>query len=240
MFGISTFCLHAKPLPDALGELSQITGYVEVMDEGLHALDGAGVLEQYSLKYSIHAPSRGTNLASLLEPIRRASVEVMEECFTVAAEVNADVVVHPGYFAWQEERQKAERQFMRSRDELAAIASDLSVAFAFENMGDWEYFLLKCPEEIPLIGDCNFALDVGHAHQNHCLTEFLKVPASHYHLHDNNASADSHDPVGKGTIPFPDVIAAVKKSGVTPVIEVATYEGTLESIRTLEAFYRSG
>jgi len=234
MFGISTFCLHARPLPDALEQLSRITGYVEVMDEGLHYLDSSRVLENFSLKYSIHAPSRGTNLASLLEPIRRASVEVMRDCFAIAAEVNADVVVHPGYFAWQEEKGKAEEQFRKSRDELAALAAELSVPFSFENMGDWDYFLLKCPEEIPLIGDCGFTLDVGHANQNHCLPAFLGVPACHYHLHDNDGTADSHDAVGKGTISFPKVMAAVRKSGVNPIIEVATLEGTLESIRALE------
>lgn len=235
MFGISTFCLHSCKLPDALEQLSRITGYVEVMDEGLHYLDSSLVLENYSLKFSIHAPSRGTNLASLLEPIRRASVDVMRECFAIAAEVNADVVVHPGYFAWQEEKGKAEEQFRRSRDELKALSAELGVPFSFENMGDWDYFLLKRPDEIPLIGDCGFTLDVGHANQNHCLAEFLSVPACHYHLHDNDATRDSHDAVGKGTIRFPEVMAAVRKNGVTPVIEVATLEGTLESIRALEA-----
>ncbi|HPD74797.1 MAG TPA: sugar phosphate isomerase/epimerase, partial [Methanoregulaceae archaeon] len=103
------------------------------------------------------------------------------------------------------------------------------------NMGDWDYFLLKRPEEIPLIGDCGFTLDVGHANQNHCLTEFLEIPACHYHLHDNDGTADSHDAAGTGTIRFPEVMAAVRRSGVTPVIEVATLEGTLESIWVLEA-----
>jgi len=235
MFGISTFCLHSRPLPDALEQLSRITRYVEVMDEGLHFLDSPGILENYSLKYSIHAPSRGTNLASLLEPIRRASVEVMRECFAIAAEVDADVVVHPGYFAWREEKDKAEAQFRKSRDELKALSAELSVPFSFENMGDWDYFLLKRPEEIPLIGDCGFTLDVGHANQNHCLPAFLEVPACHYHLHDNDATADSHDAAGTGTIRFPEVMAAVRRNGVTPVIEVATLEGTLESIWVLES-----
>jgi len=235
MFGISTFCLHAKPLPDALEHLSQITGYVEVMDEGLHFLSDAAVLENYTLRYSIHAPSRGTNLASLLEPIRRASVDVMRDCFTVAAEVNADVVVHPGYFAWAEERKKAEDQFVKSRDALVKIAGELSVTFSFENMGNWEYFLLKHPDELPLIGDCGLTLDVGHAHQNHCLREFLTIPACHYHLHDNDTTNDSHDPVGKGTIDFPEVMAGIRKSGVVPVLEVATFDGTLTSIRALNA-----
>lgn len=234
MFGISSFCLHAEPLAPALDRLSAITDYVEVMDEGLHFLEDASLLESYSLTYSIHAPSRGTNLASLLEPIRRASVEVIGECFAIAAEVDADVVVHPGYFAWEEEQKEAEAQFVRSREELRRLGAELSVEFSFENMGNWPYFLLKTPSELSLIGDCRFALDVGHAHQNHCLAEFLPAPAAHYHLHDNDGSQDTHDPVGSGTIDFAPVMAAVHKSGVVPVIEVATFAGTIASIRALQ------
>jgi sugar phosphate isomerase/epimerase len=234
MFGISTFCLHDQPLKTALEHLSKVTDYIEVMDEGLHYLESAELLESYSVRYSIHAPSRGTNLASLLEPIRRASVEVMAECFSVAGEVNADVVLHPGYFAWEEERREAEARFRTSRDELVRIADDLSVSFSFENMGNWPYFLLKTPAERTLIGDCRFTLDVGHAHQNGCLPAFLAQKTDHYHLHDNDGTGDTHDPVGKGTIDFSQVMKAVAQSGVVPVIEVATYEGTLASIERLK------
>ena len=97
MLGISTLCLHHEPLPQALEKLAAVTGYIEVMDEGLHRLETSEPLLSCSCMFSIHAPCRGTNLASLLEPIRRASVVVMEECFAIAAEVNAPVVVHPGY-----------------------------------------------------------------------------------------------------------------------------------------------
>ncbi|OPY36887.1 MAG: endonuclease IV [Methanoregula sp. PtaU1.Bin051] len=234
MFGISTFCLHREPLDTALDTLAAVTDYVEVMDEGLHFLHNPDVLENYSIKYSVHAPSRGTNLASLLEPIRRASVEVISQCFAVAAEVNADVIVHPGYFAWEEERKEAEDQFRRSREDLLDIADEFSVAFSFENMGNWPYFLLKTPDELSLLGKCGFALDVGHAHQNHCLDGFLPVKADHYHLHDNNAVEDTHDPVGAGTIDFALVMDAVKKSGINPVIEVASFKGTLQSITALK------
>ena len=98
MFGISTFCLHQEPLTTALDKISSISDHIEVMDEGLHYLENSEPLMSYSAHFSIHAPCRGTNLASLLEPIRRASVEVIEQCFLIAAEVNAGVVVHPGIF----------------------------------------------------------------------------------------------------------------------------------------------
>jgi len=233
MFGVSTFCLHSESLTSALDKISSVSDHIEVMDEGLHFLESAEVLMSYSKKFSIHAPSRGTNIASLLEPIRQASVDVIAQCIRIAAEVNAGVVVHPGYFAWAEERQKAEQQLRTSLSELSYIGKEFSVQYLVENMGNWDYFFLKTPDELSLIGDTPFALDVGHAHQNHCLEEFLGVPASHYHLHDNNGKEDSHLPIGEGTIDFKPVIKAVHKNGIIPVIEVATMEGVLKSIDVL-------
>jgi sugar phosphate isomerase/epimerase len=236
MFGISTFCLHGISLTAALDRISPITGCIEIMDEGFHYLESAEPLLSYSAKYSIHAPCRGTNIASLLEPIRRASVEVMAQCFAIAAEVNAGVVVHPGYFAWAEERAKAERQLAKSLSDLTRLGEEISVRFFIENMGNWEYFFLKTPEELPLIGNTPFALDVGHAHQNLCLTEFLKFPASHFHLHDNEGKEDSHLALGEGTIDFGPVMKAVQKNNVIPIIEVATFDGVIKSIHLLNDF----
>jgi sugar phosphate isomerase/epimerase len=233
MFGVSTFCLHQESLTSALDKISSLSDYIEVMDEGLHYLESAEPLMSYSKKFSIHAPSRGTNIASLLEPIRQASVDVIAQCFRIAAEVNAGVIVHPGYFAWAEERIKAEGQLRKSLSDLSYIGKEFSVQYLVENMGNWDYFFLKTPDELPLIGDTPFALDVGHAHQNHCLLEFLDVPARHYHLHDNNGKEDSHLPIGEGTIDFNPVIKAVQKNGIIPVIEVATIEGVLKSIDVL-------
>lgn len=234
-FAISSYCLNDTPLESALDQLAPITDCVEIMDEGCHRLDDTGVLETFDLRYMVHAPSRGVNLASLLEPIRQASVEVTVNVFGLAAEVGASVVIHPGYFAWPGDRQPAERQFRRSLDELLAAAEELSVVFFVENMGDWEHFFLKTPEELPLIDGAPFALDVGHAHQNHVLPAFLEVPIAHFHLHDNDGTADSHLAVGDGTIDFPVVMDAVRRSGVQPVIEVKDLDGVMRSIAALEA-----
>ena len=40
-------------------------------------------------------------------------------------------------------------------------------------------------------------------------------------------------PSGKGTIDFKPVMKAIQKNKVIPVIEVATFEGVLKSIQTL-------
>ena len=98
MFGVSTFCLHREPLSHALEKLSEITGLVEIMDDGPHYIRDSDLLTNYSLSYTLHAPSRGVNIASLMEPIRCASVEVTVESFRIAGEVGGMVVRPPGLF----------------------------------------------------------------------------------------------------------------------------------------------
>ncbi len=235
MFGISTYCLQHQPLDVALDTLAPITRCVEVMDGGLHSLETAEPLESHSFRYFIHAPYRGVNIASLLEPIRQASVDVLVQAFAVAAEVGADVVIHPGYYAWREEREESTRQFQKSLSELSAGADDLSITFFVENMGGPDYFFLRSCDDLPLIDGIGLALDVGHANLNGCLDCFLDRPAAHFHLHDNDGMRDAHSPVGTGTIDFAAVMEAVHRSGVIPIVEVETLGGVLASIAALEA-----
>jgi len=234
MPGISTFCLHDRPLPEALAKLGEYTDTVEIMDDGNHYLETAEPLESYPFRYFLHSPSRGVNIASLREPIRRASVEVLVQCFTVAAEVDAPVVVHPGYFAWKEEREAALRQFQRSLGDLKEEAGERSVTFYVENMPAWNYYFLRFPDEAALLDGQGLALDVGHASLNGCLGGFLELPLAHVHLHDNDGKNDSHDTIGKGSIDFAPVMHAVARDRASAIIEVSDLAGVLESMETLE------
>jgi sugar phosphate isomerase/epimerase len=233
MIGISTFCLHKIPLREALDRIVSVTDQVEVMDDGLHFLSDPELLESYSLHLSLHAPCRSVNIASILEPIRRASVEVLDQCFAIAAELDAPVILHPGYCTWREEYHRALAQNKKSMTELKQKAQERSVVMYVENMGNWDYFFLRYPSELPLLDGCGLALDVGHAHLNNCLDEFLSTTIAHFHLHDNNGTADSHAPVGNGTIAFDRVMESVRRNRVTPIIEVETFEGVLASMDTL-------
>ncbi len=235
MVGISTCCLMDKPLEAALDELAAITDLIEVMDEGPHFITDPSIFENYTQDFTIHAPFHGMNIASVFEPVRKASVEVMTDCFCAAAAIGAPVVMHPGYFAWEQEREASDRQFRRSLQELGRAAADRSVEFWFENMGDMNYFNLRTPADLPLIGDVGLTLDTGHAQLNHCLPAFLKTPFRHMHIHDNKGKADTHDPVGSGTIDFRPVMAALRRSHATAVIEVKTFVAAKSSLQVLDA-----
>ncbi len=234
MVGISTYCLLDRPLPEALDRLSAITDLIEVVDEGPHFVHDASLFGSYSADFVFHAPYHGMNIASLFEAIRTASVQVMTDCFSVAAEVGAGVVMHPGYFAWEQERVQAGRQFKKSLHELCTAARELSLTFWFENMGDMNFFNLRTPSDLDRIEGCGFALDTGHAHINHCLPEFLQTRFSHMHIHDNDGRRDTHSPVGEGTIDFAPVMKALKRNHASSVIEVKSFDGVLMSIRSLE------
>lgn len=235
MVGISTCCLMDKTLEEALDELAALTDLIEVMDEGLHFITDPSLFESYTRDITIHAPFHGMNIASVFEPVRKASVEVMVDCFSVAAAIGAPVVMHPGYFAWEQERAASDRQFQRSLQELGCAAAERSVEFWFENMGDMNYFNLRTPADLALIGDTGLTLDTGHAHLNHCLPAFLETPFRHMHIHDNKGSTDTHGPVGSGTIDFRPVMAALRRSHATAVIEVKTFVAATSSLQVLDA-----
>ncbi len=234
MIGISTYCLLDEPLPVALDRLSGLTGLIEVMDEGPHFVDNPELFESYSGDFVLHAPYHGMNIACLFEAVRRASVEVMTDCFAQAAGIGASVVLHPGYFAWEQEREQANRQFEKSLAALDGAAREFSVEFSFENMGDMNYFNLRTPEDLGIIQDHHFTLDVGHANLNQCLPGFLETHFVHLHLHDNDGKRDTHSPVGEGNIGFPAVMAAMRRENSTAIVEVKRYEGAIASLRALE------
>ncbi len=233
MLGVSSYCLMNRPLPEALDTLSAITGFVEVMDEGLHFISDPDLFSQYSLKLAIHAPFHGMNVASVFEPIRAASVRVMTECFAVAGTLDAPVVMHPGYYAWEPEQELSDRQFVRSLQELDRAAGEYSVSYSFENMGNMNYFNLRTPADLHLIDGAGLTLDTGHANLNHCLPAFLETRFRHMHLHDNKGRSDSHSMVGAGSIDFGPVMEAMRRRHATAVIEVHDFEGAKQSLEIL-------
>jgi len=234
MLGISTCCLMTEPLEKALDTLACMTELIEVMDEGPHLITDTDLFASYDRKFVLHAPFHGMNIACLFEAVRSASVKVMIDCFAVAGEIGAPVVLHPGYFAWEQEREGADRQVARSLAELRAAADEYSVTFFFENMGNMNFFYLRTPGELGMIGDTSLALDTGHAHLNGCLAGFLATPFAHMHIHDNNGKGDSHSAVGEGTIDFSPVMGALRRTRATGVIEVKTLDDAKKSLKNLE------
>ena len=140
----STHCVSTLPLDEALEALAPHTSHVELMNDGRHYIDTAESLLSHSFTYSIHAPARSVNIASVLEPMRKAAVEIICDSIELAVSANAKTVVfHPGYYAFTEEYEKAVSALQRSLSAISAYAEDAGVSACVENMGNWGYFFLK-------------------------------------------------------------------------------------------------
>ncbi|MDO5847073.1 MAG: sugar phosphate isomerase/epimerase family protein [Methanocorpusculum sp.] len=233
---ISTHALAQRPPEEALEELASRTSAVELMNDGLHYTTDAALLSSFSFRYSIHAPARSVNISSVLEPIRRASVELVEESLELAAECNAShVVFHPGYYTFKEEYEKSVSALKQSLKEINRFAEETGVICCVENMGNWGYFFLKSPDDLELTDGTGFCLDIGHANECGNLYEFLKHPFSAVHVHDNDGTSDAHLGLGKGNIDVQAVVNAIKQNHITsPVAECAALEAAVETKVLLE------
>ncbi|HJJ36011.1 MAG TPA: sugar phosphate isomerase/epimerase [Methanocorpusculum sp.] len=237
---LSSFCLISRPLADALDTLTEHTQAVELFNDGRHYTNDVDLLRSYPFDYTVHAPSRSVNIASVLEPIRKASVELVCESLTLAAEIKATgVVFHPGYYTFEEEYENAVSALQRSLAEIRQFARDVNVSCCVENMGNWGYFFLQKPADIPLIGSTDFCLDIGHANECGTLNEYLSVPFTQIHVHDNDGTSDAHLALGKGTIDIPSVIAAIQRNGdVSLISECAELEDAVATKKILEKWLK--
>ncbi len=236
MTGISTSCLQDRPLEEALETLSGMTDFVEIVDDGPHYCQSAEIPLLFSFRYSLHAPSRGVNIASTLEPIRRGSVEVILESVAIAGEINANVIVHPGYSAWRGGRDASFQALRRSLDTILARADENGVTIYIENMPKSRYFIFCTPDDYRYFDDCDICLDVGHACMSGALDAFLSLPFAHCHIHDNDTTEDSHSPVGSGCIDWKNVLGILKQRNVEPVLEVRSLEAVRASFSVLKSF----
>ena len=237
MLWITTRCLKDSPLDIALESIGSLTRGVEIIDGGVHRIPSVSLLESFPYRYSIRVPQLDINPASVLEPIRQASVAVITERFAFAAEINADVIISPGYISAPSEFALARRQLSRSSQDLIHMAQEYGIRFLYRNTGRWSNYLLRTPEDLTMISSVPLALDVGHAHVNGCLPGFLQDGASRYHyLYDCRGISEDHLEVGLGSINFSPVATAIYAHGAQGVVDVPTYRGAYNSMRALRHF----
>lgn len=234
MLWISTRCLKDSPLEVTLESLGSLTRGVEIIDGGVHRIPSISLLESFPYRYSIRVPQLDINLASIHEPLRQASVAVITERFAFAAEVAADVIVNPGYISAPSEFALARRQLARSSQDLIRAANEYGIRFLYRNSGRWENYLLRTPEDMTMISQVPIALDIGHAHVNGCLPQFLHDSASRYHyLYDCKGISEEHLEIRRGSINFTPVATAMYAHGAQGVVDVPSYRAAYNSMRIL-------
>jgi len=235
-FSLSTYCQFQEEISGTLETLAKYTGYVELMHEAKHSVADAKLLRDYPLTYTIHTPFIGMNISSQDEKQRKHAIISIKKSINLAAEVDAElVVVHPGSYNEEKERNTAIKLMNNSLMIIKNHARDCGIPLVLENMGnwtDWGINLLQNPTEIP--EDLGFCLDIGHSNLCGNISEFLKKPISHIHIHDNNGKTDEHASIGTGTIDINSVMEAIRINKIKhPVIECATINQALSSMELL-------
>ncbi len=230
MLGISTTCCSDVSLGTALHRITGVRGidFVEIVSENYHMLDEYNcrlhleTLEEEGLKNVIHAPFSDINIASLNERIRRAALDILFETFEVAQNMGSLlVVIHPGHLspASMKFPKAYEKIHRRSLEEIDRYSRKLGIRVALENMPTFPILDGRtCSRIHELIDGTELyvTFDVGHLNtvtQNFGeFVELLEDRIIHVHLHDNDGIEDSHLALGRGNIPWEDVLKILPRS----------------------------
>ena len=253
--GLSTlFCL-GEPFSSLIKHLNEADVHqVEILDEGLHALNSRRVealkkvAQSHGFELTLHAPFVDVNIASPSPVLRRAILRRMEKSILYGHQLGCRLwIFHPGLktgvssfypgLDW--------RLNLESTSVLLRNARKQGVEIAIENVPEPYPFLMKSVQDFSrfyaeLGEDIGFALDVGHANLNRQIQEFithLSGKTVHVHVSDNNGKHDEHLGIGHGTINWENVAKAVKKAGYGKVIMLESMEHVNESLQTLRKLF---
>lgn len=197
------------------------------------------LLENFTLKYSIHAPFMDVNIASLQNQSRLNSIEQIKTSINLANKINAEaVVVHPGVTSFLPNKffKKEVTSFAEeSIIELGEYGDDLGVLTTFENMPSFNSMLYQDMNELNELlvnNDLYMTLDVGHAnHAGYSADEMIFDSIKHVHIHDNFGDDDAHLPLGEGSIDLKRVVNNLecKNFNGIYILEVNDYDSIKKS-----------
>jgi len=227
---------------------------VEIIDEGPHSLDEKRVREIRKVSYdrdleiSVHSPFIDINIASLSVHIRQATLKRLRRSILLSGKLDSPLWVFHSGLKNEISRGYSDASWkinLRSIRELLAFAKQHGVRITIENGLAMPPFLLSNVEEFDRFyedlgeDELDLTLDVGHAHINGQIFEFINRYAEkivHTHLHDNHGTFDEHLGVGKGNIDWTRVIQALDKMNYRGALIIESekdIEYSLKKIRGL-------
>ena len=191
-------------------------------------------LESAGLDLAVHLPFVDIDLGSARARVREASIEEIEACLRIAAEMGAEkAVVHPSSNAgppeWEPDVLRT--TVAASVRELDATAADFGVELCAENLPGGLFSIHEF-DELLAETDVSMTFDTGHARvdgmDGMAMASFLeerRERVSHVHVNDSRVARDEHVPVGSGTIDFASALEPLAAGWAgTFSIEVFTFD----------------
>lgn len=198
----------------------------------------------YKPALSIHAPFMDLSPGAVDSKVRLATTERFSHIMDIAEMLcPAAIVFHSGYEKWKYNHNADIwiENSIRTWEPLIEKAAGLGVKLAIENIFEDEPSTLQALME--KLGSETFGIcfDTGHCNL------FTKVPATHWieslrpylvelHLHDNDKTADLHQPPGDGTFDFNALFSTLANRNHIYTIEAHTPGNVLKSIESLKNY----
>jgi sugar phosphate isomerase/epimerase len=250
--GLSMLYCLSQPFAKMVKRLNRVeTRYVEVIDEGLHALNKKRVAtlnqiaKSRNIQYTVHAPFADINIASPSKPILTVSLERLKESMAHANALNAKLwVFHPGnktgismFYPKDDWKQNT-----KSLIQLHKTAEEYGLNTAIENLPERYGFLMKQPQDFQkfyketALNDVGIALDVGHANLEGQTEQFLKkMPDKivHIHVSDNTGEHDQHLGIGYGKINWQQFAETLREIAYDKTVIIESVQHVNESLQKL-------
>lgn len=176
-------------------------------------------LRATGLAFTVHPAAWDVNLTAEIHILREAAYRHHQQALEFSARLGAEqMVLHPGYSAFNKDRARALAQCAVC--DLARQAKAFGVHLAFENIAGpaaalytQEMFCHALDEVDRSVG---YLLDVGHANMNGWnIPETIRTLGDRLlgmHLHDNHGRDDDHLPIGQGSVQWEPIWAAAAES----------------------------
>jgi sugar phosphate isomerase/epimerase len=244
------FCL-GEGFPLMLERLEGLNvHYVELIDDGLHALDKKRVETlnrvsgSFNIEYTVHAPFSDINIAATDNKLRRFILKRLKKSLQYAHQLDCKLwVFHPGHHSaissfypgmdWHTNLQSVKT--------LLRLSHEYNIKIGMENIPEIFPTLLRNVEDFSrffneLGEDVGIVLDVGHANVNGRVRAFMDTFGDrivHIHVSDNDGKQDSHLGVGKGTVDWQDFARAARRIQFRGIVMIESIEDVKQSLQTL-------
>lgn len=191
----------------------------------------AGLLNDYGIKTTFHAPFMDLRPGALDPEIRRTSLERLRQVMEIAAYFHPlRVVCHPSY----DHRYyvSCDEEWLESSaltwKEMIPLAVEAEAVISLENVYEREPSILRRLFEYLASDRICFCFDTGH------YNVFSRTPLSVWfaelgrylgqlHLHDNHGKFDEHLPVGCGGFPFAELFQILRDIKAKPLITLEAH-----------------